>query len=123
MPRIKFLEALASRLPKDMVQFNCRIQSLQDKDDHVELQFEDGRIEAADVVLGCDGLHSQVRQHVVGSGYGPSFSHSIICRGSASANDIDNLVGESLAKGSQVGIGNGDGFVLYPVDDTTVNLG
>lgn len=80
MNRIKFLEALAARLPAEIVQFSRKIKSMNDTGDHVVLEFEDGSTETADVVLGCDGLHSQVRQFVVGPGYGPSFSQNIICR-------------------------------------------
>lgn len=33
------------------------------------------------------------------------------------------IVGEEVGLGSQVGIGNADGVVLYPVNDTLVNFG
>lgn len=78
MNRIKFLEALAARLPTGIVQFNRRIKSVLDTGEHVALDFNDGSTETADVVFGCDGLHSQVRQFVVGPGYDPTFSHNIM---------------------------------------------
>lgn len=123
MPRIKFLEALASRLPVDTVKLGSRIKAVRETPDQVELEFESGAIETADVVLGCDGIHSEVKRFVVGDGYEVSFSHSVICRGPVPRKDVEAIVGEELGKGSQVGIGNGDGFVAYPVDEQVVNLG
>lgn len=36
---------------------------------------------------------------------------------------VEAIVGEKVGRGSQVGIGNGDGVVLYPVTDEIVNFG
>lgn len=123
MPRVKFLEALASRLPVDTVEFGSRVKAIRETEDRVELQFESGAIETADVVLGCDGIHSEVKRHVVGDSYGVSFSHSVICRGAVAAENVEAIIGSSLGKGAQLGIGHGDGFVAYHVDGHTVNLG
>lgn len=123
MNRVRFLEALASRLPEGVVTFDSRIRSISEASDHVLLEFENGSTRAVDVVLGCDGIHSQVRSRVAGPGYEPTFSHNIICRGPLPAKGVEAILGEEIGKGSQTGIGNADGIVLYPVNDTLVNFG
>lgn len=123
MNRVKLLEALASRLPEGIVSFGHRIKSIQEANDDLLLEFENGSIETVDIVLGCDGLHSKVRSHVVGDGYEPTFSHNIICRGPLPAKGVEDILGEEIGIGSQTGIGNEDGIVCYPVNEDTVNFG
>ena len=48
--------------------FDDRIVAIHEDPDGVEVQFEHGRARRFDLVAGCDGLHSAVRQIVWGRG-------------------------------------------------------
>ena len=41
---------------------NKRVQSIQENEDGVEVFCHDGTSERGDLVIGCDGVHSKVRQ-------------------------------------------------------------
>lgn len=124
MKRERFLEALAARLPEDVIKFDSRLSRIGEPDRGVELTFENARTDIVDVLLGCDGLHSKVKGDIVGvEDYRVSYSQTVICRGSVAAKDVEAIVGTTLGRGSQVGIGDEDGFVLYPVNEDLVNMG
>lgn len=56
-------EALGERVP---VHFARSIQAIEQSDQALEVQFQDGGRESFDLLLGADGLHSQVRRLVFG---------------------------------------------------------
>ena len=43
-----------------------KLVSLSERTDHVQLNFEDGSSDSADLVVGADGLRSKVRDHMLG---------------------------------------------------------
>ncbi len=55
---------LMQTIPDIPCHFNQAIQSIQQHDDHVEVNFKDGKTEYYDLVIGTDGLHSSVRRMV-----------------------------------------------------------
>lgn len=57
----------AVRMEGIEVNFGSRMKSVEDvvDEDGVTVEFEDGTREFADLVIGCDGIHSQVRRLVV----------------------------------------------------------
>lgn len=65
--RSDFVDEWSKLIPKNNVQFNKELNFLVYKDDgKVSLQFKDGSVEEADVVIGCDGIHSRVRRLILG---------------------------------------------------------
>lgn len=61
---------LEDELPEGAVQYGKRVASIREKDGgEVEVEFEDGTLELADLVLGADGVRSVVRPTVVGVGF------------------------------------------------------
>ncbi|UBF25852.1 FAD-dependent monooxygenase [Kovacikia minuta CCNUW1] len=61
-------ETLASVLPPDLIHLNYRCVGFDQTDSGVEVQFENGETAQADVLIGADGIHSIVRQLLVGDG-------------------------------------------------------
>jgi 2-polyprenyl-6-methoxyphenol hydroxylase-like FAD-dependent oxidoreductase len=59
-------EALLSVLPSEIVHPGKRLTGLDDKPGGVTLHFADGTRAEADAVIGADGVHSLVRELVVG---------------------------------------------------------
>lgn len=70
MVRTAWLDQLLSGLPQDRLHVNKRLASI-DSSDGVHgpcvLNFADGSVHEADVVVGCDGIHSQVRKIILGA--------------------------------------------------------
>ena len=66
MHRADLTAALASAIPEDVVHFNKRLIGLDEGAATVTLSFADGSTAAADAVIGADGVHSLVREIVVG---------------------------------------------------------
>ena len=59
---------LESALEPGTVVFGKRLQQIEDPHGHPRLTFADGDVVDADLVIGADGINSQVREWVVGPG-------------------------------------------------------
>jgi salicylate hydroxylase/6-hydroxynicotinate 3-monooxygenase len=66
MHRAELHGALASVLPQDIIHLGKKLTGLDQKSGQVELHFEDGSKVMADAVVGADGVHSVVRDIIVG---------------------------------------------------------
>jgi salicylate hydroxylase/6-hydroxynicotinate 3-monooxygenase len=66
MHRADLHEALASAVPAEIVHLNRKLTGLEQKGGRVTLRFADGTAATADAVVGADGVHSTVRDIVVG---------------------------------------------------------
>jgi 2-polyprenyl-6-methoxyphenol hydroxylase-like FAD-dependent oxidoreductase len=66
MHRADLHEALCAPVPLDTVHFGKRLVGLDEAGDRVELTFADGTRAVTDVVIGADGVHSAVRDVIVG---------------------------------------------------------
>ncbi|KAI1212031.1 FAD/NAD(P)-binding domain-containing protein [Annulohypoxylon truncatum] len=65
--RSDFVDGWSKLISKDSVKFNKELSFLVHRDDgKVSLQFKDGSVDEADAVIGCDGIHSRVRQLILG---------------------------------------------------------
>lgn len=59
--------ALASALPAECIHLNKKLVAVDQGRSGVHLSFADGSSVGADAVVGADGMHSVVRDHVVGA--------------------------------------------------------
>jgi 2-polyprenyl-6-methoxyphenol hydroxylase-like FAD-dependent oxidoreductase len=66
MHRADLHEALASVLPADIIELRRRLTGLDETRGQVTLTFDDGSRAHADAVIGADGIHSIVRELIVG---------------------------------------------------------
>ena len=84
--RDKLQELLAASLPPGTLQFNKQLASLEATGDEVVCTFTDGARETFDLVVGCDGLKSKVREEVVGR-ESPTYSGTRVLFGIAPHTD------------------------------------
>lgn len=56
------------------VHFGKRLVAINDEQDGVSVTFSDGTTDPAEVLLGCDGIHSQVRRLYVDPGRVPEYT-------------------------------------------------
>jgi 2-polyprenyl-6-methoxyphenol hydroxylase-like FAD-dependent oxidoreductase len=66
MHRADLHEALYSVLPPETVHLNKKLVGLDQKGGRVTLSFADGSTATADAVVGADGVHSLVREIIIG---------------------------------------------------------
>jgi salicylate hydroxylase/6-hydroxynicotinate 3-monooxygenase len=66
MHRADLHEALASVLPANVIELQKRLVALDQQGGQVMLTFEDGSSARADAVIGADGVHSVVRDLIIG---------------------------------------------------------
>ncbi|MGC1305533.1 MAG: FAD-dependent monooxygenase [Caulobacteraceae bacterium] len=66
MHRADLHDALLSVLPREIVHLNKELVGLDQGDGQVTLSFADGSKATADAVVGADGVHSLVRERIIG---------------------------------------------------------
>jgi salicylate hydroxylase len=109
--RADLLNLLAEAVPDEAVHLNSRVTGLTQDINGVELSFEDGSTERADLVIGCDGIRSTVREAVVDSA--PArFSGLCSYRGLIPIDQAPELAQREVVT---VWLGPGRHFVHYPV--------
>lgn len=59
-------EALVSSLPAEIIELRKTLVGLDEREGQVTLAFEDGSSARADAVIGADGVHSVVRNLIIG---------------------------------------------------------
>lgn len=64
--RKDLLDILTSWIPAKNVQFQKRVKALRQNGDKVTIDFEDGKSEVVDAVIGCDGVKGLSRKAVIG---------------------------------------------------------
>jgi salicylate hydroxylase/6-hydroxynicotinate 3-monooxygenase len=66
MHRAVLHEALASVVPEEIIHLNKKLAGLDQRNGQVVLTFADGTRAQADAVIGADGVHSVVRDIIIG---------------------------------------------------------
>lgn len=67
--RATIYSVLEKDLPSDAITYQTRVRCVRERDDVVEVEFEDGRLETCDLLIGADGVRSAVRPAIVGVGF------------------------------------------------------
>lgn len=89
---------------KARLHINFALQSIEHQENgQVKLTFENGESKIFDAVIGADGIHSVVRQHVINDGK-PIFRGYNIWRGVVKADFDIGYGSETFGKGQRVGI-------------------
>ncbi|EME40438.1 hypothetical protein DOTSEDRAFT_108134, partial [Dothistroma septosporum NZE10] len=126
MHRRELLAALAGRLGREDVEFGKKLVGYEDDDEGIVLRFADGAEERASVLVGCDGVHSKVRERMFGED-NPVTKASYTGLGAYRAVvPMERAIeawGDS-ARFAQVSLGPNGYFIYYPVNGgTSANCG
>ena len=111
MHRADLTTALSSVIPSDVIHFNKKLVDLDETASGVKLRFEDRTSAVADAVVGADGVHSLIRELVVGPDQ-PIHKGRIAYRAVFSA---DRLVGEVIGSSRTKWWGPDRHIVIYYV--------
>ncbi|CAG7963386.1 unnamed protein product [Penicillium salamii] len=124
--RTDFLNELVKLLPEGCVEFRkdlVNITEPQDEGTMITLHFADGSTSTADVVLGCDGLRSRVREHVLGVEHPavrPSYTHKLAYRGVIPIEDAIQAIGKEKSLTRFMHLGPGCHVLTFPVSMCTM---
>jgi len=98
MHRADLHEALAAAVPREIIHLDKKLVSLEQTADQVTLAFADGTRALADAVIGADGVHSVVRELIIGPDE-PIHKGRIAYRAIFSASLLRNMeIGSSRTK-------------------------
>jgi salicylate hydroxylase len=107
--RADLLDVLSAAIPDDMLHLNHRCVGLVQHGDRVKVEFQNGATVDGDVVVGADGVHSTVREAILGP-ESPRFSGHVAYRGLVPAARVAHLGIEVVASSWW---GPGHHFVHY----------
>ncbi|KAI1205131.1 FAD/NAD(P)-binding domain-containing protein [Annulohypoxylon truncatum] len=121
--RSHFLDNLARALPSDIVRFGKELMSYEDSDSDtpapVTLRFADGTTETCDVLVGCDGIRSRVRQQLFANTHPqacqPRYTHKTCYRAVIPMAAAESALGESKAHNHCMHTGPGAHVLSYPI--------
>ncbi|KAJ5372782.1 hypothetical protein N7517_004788 [Penicillium concentricum] len=116
--RADFLNALVELVPAEFVHFGKRLKTLVEKDEGVVLEFEDGEVVDADVVVGCDGIRSKVKECMIpveSLRTRPVYSGMYGYRAVLEMGEMVRAVGEKRAKVATIYVGKGAYAISYPI--------
>ncbi|HAY44780.1 MAG TPA: 2-polyprenyl-6-methoxyphenol hydroxylase, partial [Gammaproteobacteria bacterium] len=110
MHRADMIDLLAGPLPKGVIQTGYECTGFEQDDDVARLTFANGKTAEADIVIGCDGIHSVLRPIVVPPSV-PVFSGSAAYRGVIARE----LLPDWPADVWRMWLGEGKHFLVFPL--------
>jgi salicylate hydroxylase len=110
MHRADLLQVLADALPPDAIRTGHRCIHLEQIDSAAQLQFANGEIAEADVVIAADGIQSTLQKYV-DEPKPPEYSGSRAYRGLIAREKLS----EWREEAHQVWMGDGKHFMVFPV--------
>ncbi|KAI1452553.1 FAD/NAD(P)-binding domain-containing protein [Annulohypoxylon moriforme] len=126
--RSHFLDDLARALPSDIVRFSKELLSYEESESNdsapVTLRFADGTAEICDILIGCDGIRSRVRQQLFSSTHllacQPRYTHKTCYRAVIPMAAAESALGESKAHNHCMHTGLGAHILSYPIAQHTL---
>jgi salicylate hydroxylase len=122
--RADFLDALVRLIPEGVARFGMRLADLTETNSGNEnggmtMTFENGTVETADIVIGCDGIHSRVKQYILPepeyAEKQPRYSGMYGYRAVLDMETMVEAVGEHRARVATMYIGHGAYGITYPI--------
>jgi salicylate hydroxylase len=110
MHRADLLNAIAATLPKSSIRTGHRCVGLEQNADAAQLQFANGEVAEADVVIAADGIQSVLQKYVVEPSP-PEYSGVRAYRGLVARDKLPGWREEA----HQVWMGDGKHFMTFPV--------
>jgi salicylate hydroxylase len=107
--RASFLDEMIKLIPKEIAHFNKQLEDIHEKPNgKLDMRFVDGTSAEADVIIGCDGIKSRVRQVMLGKDYpstNPSYTYKYAYRGLVPMDMAAQAIGEERAQNSCIHVG------------------
>jgi salicylate hydroxylase len=110
MHRADLLELLASTLGPDVVHTGHRCTGFTQDDNGARVSFANGAVAEGDIVVGCDGIHSELRPFVFPPSR-PVFSGSVAYRGTVPHESVPQWPNNAWL----MWLGKGKHFLTFPL--------
>lgn len=129
--RARFLDAMVEHVPKHISHFGKRLRHIErlsiGSHRSVRMHFEDETTFDTDVVIGYDGIHSKVREYILGTKPELQWSGTWAYRGLIPTKRFIEAVGpqkgEFYARTPQMFLGKDTHVLIFPIDHhDTVNV-
>ncbi|KAG8730433.1 hypothetical protein FRC11_006717, partial [Ceratobasidium sp. 423] len=138
--RASFLDAMVKHVPKSISHFGKRLVSIEklahNTGKNIRLHFQDGSSHDTDLVIGYDGIHSKVREHlesakrIANTKSGASelqWSGSWAWRGLIPTDkflkSVPTKLGEHYSKTPQMFLGKDRHILIFPINEfRTINI-
>jgi len=124
--RARFLDELVALLPEGVAKFGKKLATVRDEGKEVVLRFDDGSDARHSAVIGCDGIKSRTREFVLGADHPAAhavFTGKYAYRGLIPMADAASLLGDELARNSQMYLGHGGHILTFPISNgETMNV-
>ncbi|RYP36924.1 hypothetical protein DL767_003172 [Monosporascus sp. MG133] len=123
--RAQLLDELVKHIPDHAIEFKKRFAGYEDRGsgEKVLLRFEDGSTAEADLIIGCDGNKSKVRQFIVGA-HNPAsfvhFSHKVAYRALVPMERAEPVLGSFRAHNQHMHVGPSAHILHFPVTNHTL---
>lgn len=119
--RAHLLEVLKERVPGSKIHTGCQLAKIETRSTGKRylLHFENGTTADADIVVGCDGIKSKVREHLGFTGT-PTYSGQTVYRGYVAYEDLPIDTAEMLRK-TVIFRGNQKHILTLPVGNDESN--
>lgn len=123
--RSHLLFGMAALLPEGTAQFGKQLVEYNDdaSKGKVMLGFSDGTEAEADVLIGCDGIHSTTRKVLLGSDHPaakPRYTHTVAYRTLVPIDAAIAALGEDKARSACMHCGPDANMMTYPVMNGTL---
>ncbi len=110
MHRADLVNLLAEKLPAGIVHTGHRCTGFEQTDDKARVSFANGTTAEADIVIGADGIHSELRPFVFPPS-NPVFSHTVAYRGLVARERVPDWPTNAWF----MWLGKGRHFLVFPV--------
>jgi salicylate hydroxylase len=110
MHRADLVNFLAAALPQGVVKTGHRATGFAQDDKAARVTFANGAVAEADIVVGCDGIHSELRPFVFPPS-SPVFSGTVAYRGLVPHENVPHWPTDAW----QAWLGRGKHFLVFPV--------
>jgi len=122
--RAEFLHEVASLLPPGSTSFGKSLTTIEDHSGQKLLRFADGSSATADVIVGCDGVHSRTRRCIHGEGSSTTYSGGYTYRALVPRAAAEAVLPLDLVRNGQIYVGRGGYMVMYPIrNGEVINMG
>ncbi len=116
--RADFLAGMVDLVPPGIRHFGKRLERLEESATQIKLYFKDGTSAVADVVIGCDGIKSKVKECMNPEEHErtkPHYSGMYCYRAALDMETMVKAVGDDRARVSTMYIGQGAYAISYPI--------
>ena len=113
LQRSSLLEFLKEKLPSNLIQYNKKIKKVNDKNENIELTFEDNSSSVFDYLIISDGVFSSTKSIIANKDIKPKYYNSIAIRGTIDKKDLIEIDYNNIS----LFLGSNFHSVIYPLSE------